>query len=110
MKTKVVLTGLFSLLCLVFAGDLAAQKEQKTETVYFFVEELNCKNCQARVEKSISFEKGVTDLQCDLPSKMVAVTYRPDKTTVKKIVSAFEKIKMTAKEVPVQVEPTETKK
>lgn len=106
MKTRVLFTGLISLICLTFTIEMSAQKEQKTETAYFYVEELNCKNCQARIEKNISFEKGVTDLKCDLTTKMVAVTYRKDKTTPEKIASSFGKIKMTAKVVPVQAEPT----
>jgi len=108
MKKNIVLVAFISLLCAFFTNDLMAQKEKKdskTTTVYFYVEEMECKNCQATVEKNIPFEKGVTDLKCDLPSKMVAVTYRADKTDSKKLAVAFEKIKMPAKEVPVAAEP-----
>lgn len=110
MKTKVLLISLLSVLCMAYSGDLFAQKEKKTATVYFYVEEMECKNCQAKVEKNIPFEKGITDLKCDLPSRMVAVTYRKDKTNPEKIAKAFEKLKMPVKEVPVAAEPTETKK
>lgn len=109
MKTKVWLVTLFSVLCAVYASDLMAQKESNTATVYFYVEAMECNNCKARIEKNIAFEKGVTDLECDLPSKMVAVTYRKDKTNPEKLARAFEKLKLPVKVVPVADKSKEKK-
>ncbi len=77
-----------------FAQD--AKKKDTKETVVFAVENMHCENCVKKVEKNISFEKGVTDLKCDLKNHTVEVTYRTDKTTEANLVSAFKKLNMDA--------------
>ena len=109
MKAKVLFITLFSAICTLFASESLAQDKKGTEIVYFYIEGMNCENCQATIEKNVSFEKGVTDLICDLPTKMVAITYKTDKTNPKKLAKAFDKIKMPAKLVPVE-QPEKEKK
>ena len=75
---------------------VSAQTTKKKETTKFLVTNMDCENCVKKVEKSIAFEKGVTDLKCDLKTKSVEVTYNTDKTTEKKLLAAFKKIKMDA--------------
>ena len=105
MKAKTLLVALFSVVCVLFANESFAQDDKNSvSVVYFYVEGLNCENCQAKIEKNVSFEKGITELAFDLPTKMVAVTYKKDKTTLKKLLKAFDKIKMPAKMVPVNEE------
>jgi Cu+-exporting ATPase len=85
---------LLIMLCMAVALPMAfAQnvKKNPTETVTFSVN-MDCDNCVKKVEKNIAFEKGVTDLKCDLPTKTVKVTYRTDRTDEKKLVAAFKKI------------------
>ena len=92
---------LFVLICAVmacataFAQDVKGKKEKVT----FKVETMDCEHCIKKIEKNISFEKGVTDLKCDLSTRTAEVTYRTDKTTTDKLASAFKKIGMDA--VPV---------
>jgi len=74
----------------------ASKKKETKETVTFVVKGMDCENCVKKVEKNIAFEKGVTDLKCELPSQTVKVTYRTDKTTEKKLAAAFKKIGMEA--------------
>jgi len=57
---------------------------------------MNCDNCVKKIEKNIAFEKGVTDLKCDLETKTAEVTYNTDKTSEEKLVKAFEKINYKA--------------
>lgn len=87
--------------CLVFAFATLNAKDDKKgkETTTFVIEEMDCDHCVKKIEKNISFEKGVSDIKCDLPTKTVVVTYKKDKTTKTKLVDAFKKIKMTAKVV-----------
>lgn len=40
-----------------------------------------CDMCKARLEKSLAYEKGVQAATLDVPSQVLTVTYRPDKTT-----------------------------
>jgi Cu2+-exporting ATPase len=70
----------------------AQEKKKQKETVTFFIENMECENCIKKIEKNIAFEKGVTDLSCDLSTKTAKVTYRADKTDVKKLIAAFDKI------------------
>lgn len=85
--------------CTLFAFSLTyAQdaKKDKKETVTFLLDGMDCANCVKKVEKNIAFEKGVTDLKCDLPTRTAEVTYRTDKTDETKLVAAFKKIGMGA--------------
>lgn len=82
------------LICAVFTFSTAYAQDakKKKETVTFFVEGMDCANCVKKIEKNIAFEKGVTDLKCDLSTRTAAVTYRADKTSKTKLASAFKKI------------------
>lgn len=104
MKKSQLLVLLISTICILFTiQELSAQDKKKSkETVTFFVEGMHCKNCQAKIEKNIAFEKGVTDLKCNLETKTVEVTYKSDKTDPEKIAKGFEKIGMPAKIVPAE--------
>ena len=86
---------LLIMLCSVFAFSMTYAQEAKKntkETVTFNVKGMDCENCVKKVEKNIAFEKGVTDLKCNLSAKTVTVTYSTDKTTEKKLKDAFKKI------------------
>ena len=78
---------------------LAQETKKKSNVVKttFSVESMSCENCVKKIEKNIAFEKGVTDLKCNLTSKTVEVTYRSDKTTEEKLIAAFKKIDKPAK-------------
>ncbi len=79
---------------IVFAQDKPDKK--KKETVTFYIENMNCQNCVKKIEKNIAFEKGVSDLVCNLSDKTAKVTYNSTKTTEDKLKEAFEKIGMEA--------------
>ena len=91
------------MICALFTiGMVSAQETKKKSNVVttkFLVENMDCANCVKTIEKNIAYEKGVTDLKCDLKTKIVEVTYRSDKTTDEKLMTAFEKIKKPAKVV-----------
>ena len=95
---KKILVVLF---CTFFAVSIASAQETKKKdnkvTTKFFVESIHCENCIKNIEKNIAFEKGVTDLKCDLDTKTVEVTYRSDKTTDEKLIAAFDKINRKAR-------------
>lgn len=78
---------------ITFAQD---KPKKKKETVTFYVEEMECKNCVKKVEKNIAFEKGVADLKCDLSDRTAKVTYNTSKTTPEQLAAAFKKIGMEA--------------
>lgn len=93
---RVVLVLFCSLFTLSMAFAQDTKKKNNKETVTFFVDGMDCANCVKKIEKNIAFEKGVTDLKCDLPTRTAMVTYRSDKTTEEKLATAFKKIGMEA--------------
>jgi len=54
--------------------------------------DIHCEGCCNKIMKNIAFERGVTDILCDLPTKTVTVTYDANKTDVQKLLTAFEQI------------------
>jgi copper chaperone CopZ len=80
-------------------------KKNKTEQATFFIENISCHNCIKKIEKNIAFEKGVTDMKCDLDTKTVVITYRKDKTNKEKLIAAFDKIDYKATEISKSEKP-----
>ena len=89
------------LVCALFTLSMATAQEGKKKSnvvkTTFLIENMECENCMKKIEKNISFEKGVTNLKCELKTKTVEVTYRSDKTTDEKLMAAFKKINKPAK-------------
>ncbi|MFD2786632.1 heavy-metal-associated domain-containing protein [Hymenobacter rubripertinctus] len=63
-----------------FAQSAAKAKGPATETLQLKTSAV-CDMCKARLEKALAYEKGVQQAQLDVPSQVLTVTYRPDKTT-----------------------------
>ncbi|MCW3086316.1 MAG: hypothetical protein JWP12_3682 [Bacteroidetes bacterium] len=50
-----------------------------------------CEMCKATIEKYMAFEKGVKKSELDVASKILTVTYNPQKTTPEKLRIAVSK-------------------
>ena len=50
-----------------------------------------CDMCKTRIEKSLAYEKGVQSAVLDVPSQVLTVTYKADKTTPKALRTAVQK-------------------
>lgn len=99
-----------ALICIMCACSIAFAQDKpkkKKETVTFYVEAMDCQNCVKKIEKNIAFEKGVSDLRCNLSGKTAKVTYNTTKTTPEQLAVAFKKIGM---EAVVAEEDTKDKK
>ncbi|MDR0748873.1 MAG: heavy-metal-associated domain-containing protein [Tannerellaceae bacterium] len=72
-------------------------KKKKSEEVTFSVN-MFCENCKAKIEKNISWEKGVKDLTVDLEKKAVKIVYDSKKTTEEELKKAIEKLGYTCEE------------
>lgn len=88
---------LILILALVLPINVSAQKKKddNKQTVLFDVS-MTCNSCKKRIEKNIAYEKGVTDMDVDLPSKTVKITFKKDKTTVDQLQAAIEDLGYTA--------------
>ena len=92
---------------LIAVSMVSAQNTQKNSNIVktkFLVVSMDCDNCVKTIEKNIAFERGVTDLKCDLKTATVEVTYRSDRTTEEKLIAAFKKINKPA--IVIKEEPT----
>jgi Copper chaperone len=113
MKSNRIFLSLAILFLMVAgAGSLVAQDKKKNdkEVVVFLVEKMHCDNCKATIEKYISFEKGVKDLNVDLANKLVTIAYDPKKTNPEKLQEGFRKIKFPAVISPMDAQSAATKK
>lgn len=73
-------------------------KSNSTETLQLKTSAV-CDMCKTRLEKSLAYEKGVQAATLDVPSKVLTVTYRPDKTTPAALRTAVQKTGYDADEV-----------
>ena len=69
--------------------------DKKTVTTVFCTD-IDCDHCKAKVMNTIPFEKGIKDVQVDVPTKKITVTYDPSKNSDEGLVKAFAKIKVKA--------------
>ena len=78
---------------------VAATNPTGTTTAQFKTSAV-CDMCKARIEKSLAYEKGVQSAVLDVPSKVLTVTYRADKTTPEALRTAVQKTGYDADELP----------
>lgn len=72
---------IISLVALVAAANLFAARQ----TVALVIPQMECSNCQAKVEKTLAYEKGVKDLEFNLTNRVVTITYDDAQTNVKEL-------------------------
>ena len=61
-----------------------------------------------KIKGNLRFEKGVKQIECDIPKQRVTVTYDADKTTPQAIIQSFGKFGYQATEV--KLEPSQEQK
>ena len=98
---KIILMCLVALFSVGIANAQTPKKGEKKTVTVEFVTDIDCAGCAKKVTNTIPYEKGVKDVQVDVPTKTVTVTFDPAKTNEQALTKAFEKIK---------IKVTETKK
>ncbi|MBE6212574.1 MAG: cation transporter [Rikenellaceae bacterium] len=81
----------------VVAGVATAAPKQKAEkkiATVVFTTDLDCHHCAQKVLNTIPYEKGIKDVQVDVPTKTVTVKYDAAKNSVESLTKAFESIKV----------------
>ena len=96
-KLLLILVTIFGLFTIPTPAFAKADKQ----VVTFYVD-LHCQACIDKIYKNIAYEPGVKDLQCDLDTKTVVVTYDANKTDVVQLQAAFAKINKPASLTPVE--------
>lgn len=88
-----------ALALMVFTGSALSQKGPKTETANIKTS-AQCEMCKERIEKALSYEKGVKSSVLDLDTKIVTVVYKPGKTSLEKIRKALNLVGYDADQSP----------
>lgn len=75
-----------------FAGDNPQVVKIKTSAV--------CGMCKRKIEKNLAFEKGIEDVNLDVPSKILTVKFNSKKTSIAEIKKKVSETGYDADEVP----------
>lgn len=92
----------FMLMCaalLMFSGAALADSKPKAEKKIIttvFVTDIDCDHCRQKVMNTIPFERGIKDVQVDLKTKKITVTYDASKNSDESLVQAFANIRVKA--------------
>ena len=70
------------------------QKAEKKIATVVFTTDLDCAHCAQKVYNSIPYEKGIKDVQVDVPTKTVTVKFDVAKNSIEALKKAFESIKV----------------
>ncbi len=70
------------------------QKAEKKIVTVVFTTDIDCAHCSQKVFNSIPYEKGIKDVQVDVPTKTVTVKFDAAKNSIESLTKAFESIKV----------------
>ncbi|GAB3496899.1 hypothetical protein GCM10027341_16370 [Spirosoma knui] len=98
MLRNLFLTALTSLLVLANAFAGGSVRDDKEKEVKIKTSAV-CGMCKSRIERNLSFEKGVKGADLDVKSKVVTIKYNPAKTDVAKLKANISKTGYDAEEV-----------
>ena len=73
---------------------VAAPKTEKKIATVVFTTDIDCAHCSQKVLNTIPYEKGIKDVQVDVPTKTVTVKFDEAKNSVESLTKAFESIKV----------------
>ena len=77
----------------------AQDKDNKKINKVVFETSITCDACVNTLMSALPLEKGVKDVDCNLETKKVTITYKKDKNNPEKLRRSIEKLGYTAKEV-----------
>ena len=96
--------ALFAILAM-FAGVATAAPKEKVEkkvATVVFTTDLDCHHCAQKVMNTIPYEKGIKDVQVDVPTKTVTVKYDAEKNNLESLKKAFASIKVKVEKAVVK--------
>lgn len=79
---------------------MTAQAKVVNDTLYVTTTpQMHCASCEQKIKGNLRFEKGVKDIDTDIPAQKVTVVFNPKKTNKQKLIASFSKFGYTAREV-----------
>ncbi len=94
MKKFALLFALIFVAIFAFAQEATDLQEVQIKTSAV------CGMCKKKIEKDLSYEKGVVSADLNVETKIVTVKYNPKKTNIAKIKKAINKAGYDADELP----------
>jgi copper chaperone CopZ len=85
---------ILAMLAMVAGVATAAPKAEKKIATVVFTTDLDCHHCAQKVLNTIPYEKGIKDVQVDVPTKTVTVKFDESKNSTESLTKAFESIKV----------------
>ena len=85
---------ILAMLAMVAGIATAAPKAEKKIATVVFTTDWDCHHCAQKVMNTIPYEKGIKDVQVDVPTKTVTVKFDESKNSVESLTKAFESIKV----------------
>ena len=93
MKKTVLL--LFALLLATAVGVAKDIKTVRLTTT----PQMHCENCEKKIKGNLRFEKGIKKIDTSIADQTVTIKYDADKTSVGKLIKAFQKFGYQAREL-----------
>jgi copper chaperone CopZ len=81
----------------------AQEKKKDVETVKYSTS-IDCDNCVNKIMTNLVYEKGISDVICNLETKEVTVSFKKTKNNPEDIRKALEKLGFTAKVIKEEEE------
>ena len=78
---------------------LAGMAKDIKTVVVTTLPKMHCASCENKIKGNLRFEKGVKQIECDIPKQIVTITYDAEKTQPAAIIKSFEKFGYKATEV-----------
>ncbi len=86
MKTKRWMAA-----CVVALLSVTAVLAKDIRVVVFKVAQMHCENCEKKVKNNMRVEKGLKDIDTEVKTRTVTITYDADKTNVENLQAGFKK-------------------
>lgn len=93
---KLIIMCLMAFIGFGVAEASAQKKNDAAIKTTVFVTDIDCEHCAKKITNTIPYVKGVKDVQVDVPTKKVTVTYDATKCGEEALIKAFTKIKVKA--------------
>ncbi|MDL2227685.1 heavy-metal-associated domain-containing protein [Odoribacter sp. OttesenSCG-928-L07] len=85
--------------CLTYSKEVKAKKGEK---LLLIKADVDCNNCKSKIEKQMSYAKGVKDVKADVTTKAVTIAYDPKKTDEAALLKEVQKLNMGGEIVRVK--------
>ncbi len=106
MRNKLfIVIALLVVLTSINAQERKANAKAVQSEVVYFIPNMHCERCQAKIEKAITLEKGVKDLIFDLKAQKLTIVYQKQETTPEKLRQALAKMGYEAKSDATTAQP-----